>query len=135
MGVRLDIFNRSWATKGVAVFLLAFETIFLNVIVPGHTRGAVTLTGKSELTSLGDLGCPLCARSDDPSRQKKPSKQDQSECAICHLAVRMFTAPPVDFRLGEIGLLELIPPPAADAMPVVAALPIPFSRGPPLISI
>ena len=135
MGVRLDIFNRSWARKSVAVFLLAFETIFLNVIVPGHTRGAVTLTGKSEIASLGDLGCPLCARSDDSSKQKKPSEQDRSQCAICQLALQMFTAPPVDFRLGEIGLLELIPPPAADVAPMVAALPIPFSRGPPVISV
>jgi hypothetical protein len=135
MRMRRNIFGRRWVTKGVSVFLLVFEAIFLNVIVPGHTRGAITLTGKIDCRSLADLGCPCCARDENHSKQKGPSRQDRSECAICHLAVRMFTAVPVDFRLGELGLLELIPPPAPEATPVVATLSVHYCRGPPAISI
>ncbi len=33
-------------TRLTAVFLLVYEALFLNVVLPGHTRGAITLDGR-----------------------------------------------------------------------------------------
>jgi hypothetical protein len=113
----------------VCAFLLGFQAFFLNVVIPGHTRGVITLSGKSGVCSAADLGCPFCRHSGGP--QKSPTSKNPSDCAICHLALRITTNPPIDFHLDDLGLLELavIPPRPA---PIVATIVlVHFSRGPP----
>jgi hypothetical protein len=135
MTVGRNIFAYRRLSKSVSIFLLLFQTIFLSVIVPGHARGVITLSGKIASVSLADFGCPLCREGHKNDPKKAPSQQDRSECAICHLAIRITTSPPVDFRLGELTLLEVVDPPAAEAVPVNVAVSTQFCRGPPAVSI
>lgn len=130
-----NIFAWRRLNKSVAAFLLVFQTIFLNVVVPGHTRGAITTSGKVTIASLADLGCPFCPQPIKNDSKKSPSSQDRSNCAICQLAVRMTHAPVIDFRLGELGLLEVVPPPAPQIAPVCIVVPVQYCRGPPAVSI
>jgi hypothetical protein len=123
------IFGRLCASRVFCAFLLAYQFLFLNVVLPGHTRGAITLSGKSSVHSLADLGCPFCARSNDS--KKSPTRQDQSDCAICHLALRITLELPVDLRLTDLGLLYIARP-CATATPFAAAvISLPLCRGPP----
>jgi hypothetical protein len=135
MRLTVGTFDRRPITRWVAVFLLAVEAIFLNLIVPGHTRGVITLSGKCSCNGLADLGCPLCAHrvSDDP--KKAPTSQDRCDCAICHLAVCMMSTPPVDLGLGELGLLKLISPPASEEITIAAMVRTYDGRGPPPASL
>jgi hypothetical protein len=135
MSVGRNIFARRWPNKLVSAFLLVFQALFLNVIVPGHTRGVITLSGKNSLASMADLGCPFCSGPLKNDPKKAPSRQDQSECAICHLAVRLTIAPVIDFRLGELGLLEIIPPPMPEQAPACVVVSVQYCRGPPAISV
>jgi hypothetical protein len=117
------------ASKLICAFLLAYQFLFLNVVLPGHTRGVITLTGKSASCSLGDLGCPFCGHSGDT--KKSPTHQDQSDCAICHLALRIVSEAPVDLRLTDLGLL-CVAPDWRPQIPVLATpVSLPFCRGPP----
>jgi len=123
------IFGRLRISKLFCAFLLAYQCFFLNVVLPGHTRGAVTLSGKSSVCSLGDLGCPFCGHPGDP--RKAPTRRDQSDCAICHLALRLTIELPVDLRLTDLGLLYVAPPCAARTPFLATIVSLPLCRGPP----
>jgi hypothetical protein len=129
MARRSHIFGQLRASKFFCAFLLAYQCLFLNVVLPGHTRGAITLSGKSSVCSLGDLGCPFCGHSNDP--KKSPTRQDQSDCAICHLALRITFELPVDLRLTDLGLLYLTSPLAARTPFLATIVSLPPCRGPP----
>jgi hypothetical protein len=104
------IFARRSASRLACAFLLVYQFVFLNIVLPGHTRGAITLSGKSSVASLANLGCPFCARPNHP--KKSPTRQDQSDCAICHLAARISPPLVIDFTPPRLGLAEILDPPA-----------------------
>jgi hypothetical protein len=79
---------------------LAYQTFFLNVVVPGHTRGAITLTGQASMQRL--KGC--CCDSKPGDSKDAPTPKDRQNCAICNLAAHYTLPPVVDFRLSELGL-------------------------------
>jgi hypothetical protein len=114
--------------KLIAILLLAFQAFFLNVVVPGHVRGAVTLSGNRS-ASLSELGCPFCASSH--THQKSPTPANPSDCEICYIAVGLMLPPPVDFDLVKLGVISLAPvqPPAVVVISSQVR-PIP-SRAPP----
>jgi hypothetical protein len=124
------IFRKLRASRAACALLLAFQCFFLNVVLPGHTRGAITLSGKSLVCSMGDLGCPFCGHS-DPAK-KSPTRQDQSDCAICHLAMRIATEAPVDFHITDLGLLYIAPPSEIQTPVLAAIVSLPLCRGPPV---
>ena len=92
--------RRDW----VNLFLLIFTTVFLNVVVPGHARGAVTMEG------------PVrgCESRDGAPAETKPS------CAVCVVAARYLpmavavVEPPV---LALCTSLPVSPVVATDAAP------------------
>jgi hypothetical protein len=114
MNVGGNIFACGPLNKCISVFLLVFEAAFLNVVVPGHTRGVITLSGKSSAAGMADLGCPFCSRRSGNDPKKAPDQKDQSECAICHIAA-MLTLPPV---------VDLVPPPLCLAFVIEAPAPM-----------
>jgi hypothetical protein len=126
-----NIFGWRRLNKSVAIFLLVFQSVFLNIIVPGHTRGVITLSGKVTVGSIADLGCPFCPQPIRKDPKKAPTSQDRAQCAICQLAIRITHAPVIDFRLGELGLLEVVPPSVREAAPVCMVILVPHCRGPP----
>lgn len=90
--------------------LIFFQFFFVNVFVPGHTRGAVTIDGKRE--------APCCERMARAERMRagkagtgkgsesdSPTSKDRQCCAVCYL-VSHYT--PVEPMVFDVGVMELI---------------------------
>ena len=98
--------------RAARILLIAFQVLFLNVVLPGHTRGVVTMSGRSA-SAAAESGCCHGKHGGDSG---KPSEKDKSECAVCFFAARVTPPPVVDLNLTRLGLVEVI----AAARPVVA---------------
>ena len=114
------------------ILLLVFQAFWLNVVLPGHTRGVVTLAGANGGSCHvrgGDRCCPTSKSSDNDqeSREKRASR-----CAICFFAVRLTAPPPVDLTPPALELLERAPAPRAESVEFIAPRPAYFGRAPPL---
>jgi hypothetical protein len=118
-------------SRAFRIALLAFQAIWLNAIVPGHTRGVVTLGGATCHTStVAQHGCcPSKASSKQPAVPTKPSAQ----CAVCHFAARITPPPVIDLRPPPLALtsqrVEIIPR-SADSADLPPAY---YGRGPPVV--
>jgi hypothetical protein len=91
------------------VFLL-YQAFFLNVFVPGHTRGIVQLPGSH-------MVMPCCCGMGAGDSKKSPTdkdKQNRAEnCAICAFAARLTIPPTIDLTLPpleKLGLIEQLSP-------------------------
>jgi hypothetical protein len=131
---------RSWVIRVTSVFLLAFQAFFLNIVVPGHTRGVITLTGRSDAGGAGAAsmsGSSCChteaRKAPEDSSRKAPTPKDRAECAVCHIAARVTTATTIDLRLTELGLLEVLPLPPPQLADSVDQIPTYLGRAPPAV--
>src|SRR5205823_4516041 len=101
------------------IALLIFQAVWLNVIVPGHTRGSVALPGSAPYacadSPIAHRCCHAPAPKDDP-----PSPGNRGKCAICFFAARLSTPPAIDATLAALGLSPVAPLPAP-AVPHCAA--------------
>jgi hypothetical protein len=88
--------------RAARILLIAFQVLFLNVVLPGHTRGVITLSGKS---SSAGAACCHSKHGDSPA---KPSERDKAECAVCFFAARVTPPPVVDLGLTRLGLAEVM---------------------------
>ena len=111
------------------IALLIFQALWLNVILPGHTRGIITLPG-----SRADAASSACcanskAKHDGPA---KPTPRPAA-CAVCFFAARLTLPDVVDLSPPALGLLETLDIPLTEQLPHAPSL-IPFNgRGPPLV--
>jgi hypothetical protein len=109
------------------ISLLLFQAIWLNVIIPGHTRGAITLpsspTASTSCCSHGDT-----TKNSDPA---KPTK-DPSRCAICFFAARISLPDTIDLTPPPLALVAILNTPTVESSDF-ATPPAPFhGRAPPL---
>ena len=106
--------------------LLLYQFAFLNLFLPGHTRGAITLD-----PARGCAACCCGQPADSRPRDRQPTESDRHSCAVCHFAARVVPPPTVDLRPPHLGLLHLLPtpPPAVVVLPDV--IPTYLGRGPP----
>src|SRR4051812_19620578 len=96
------------------ILLVIFETFFLNVVVPAHTRGVVTVPGTAPAPaciSYRSTGCcPSHQSAADGGRgEKTPSPEQQSRCAICFFAASLSTPPAFADVLDSHGLCDVAP--------------------------
>src|SRR6476620_6733949 len=80
------------------ILLLVFEAFFLNVVVPVHTRGVVTVPGTGPDGARAPYtGAGCCAAHRSPGgngdRNDAPSPDRQSRCAVCFFAATLSTPP------------------------------------------
>jgi hypothetical protein len=114
------------------LLFIAFQAIWLNIIIPGHTRGAMPMIGsacddvacQSAPTQTTHAACEHCKIPNAPAKNHG--------CAICAFAATLATPPPFDLSLPPLALLRSIE--NARAQPLVAReVLIPFfSCGPPI---
>jgi len=110
--------------QSTVLALLLYEAMFLNVLVPIHTRGAITLDGKSVRSCCA-------AHESQKSSQRTPTQKDRENCAICNFAARLSTPPVICWTPPKLGLIQLLPfPPPVVATSTTPHLPY-LSRGPP----
>src|SRR4051812_27410049 len=99
------------------VALLIFQALWLNVILPGHTRGIITLPG----AACADSGSGCCAKAKS-SEQETPAKPNRraAACAVCFFAARLSTPDVVDLSPPPLGLIAVVDVPATELIPFTA---------------
>src|SRR4051794_40481762 len=92
--------------------LLLFQAIWLNVIVPGHTRGVVALPGADcQACDAAAASLPTrascCDSSPTRSQRQTPNPSGRaSRCAVCAFAARLTVPPVIDLTPPALGFLE-----------------------------
>jgi hypothetical protein len=113
--------------------LLLQQAFFLNVLVPGHTRGQITLDGKHEADSVGCAACCCCKQPAVPAKNPAgPSQKDRDQCAICQFVAGLTSVPVVRLTLPELGLLDLLPVPPPAVVVSLDLFPTYQACGPPV---
>src|SRR4051794_7235672 len=111
--------------------LLIFQSLWLNVIVPGHTRGVITLPGWS---SRADHSC--CSTHGERSRSDEKSPQPDgraAHCAICFFAARLTLPQTIDLTPAPLELLETREVPRLATRGDASFPPVYFGRAPPIV--
>jgi hypothetical protein len=122
--------------RAINFFLLVFQTIFLNVIVPGHERGVVQLPGSACEQCCGcdqPATKSCCAGRGDPSKHA-PKPDRASHCAICSFAAHLCVPPVFRLTLEPLGLAEILSPAAPLVAPSIPARLPERSRAPPVFA-
>jgi hypothetical protein len=120
------------------IALIAFQAAWLNVVLPGHTRGIITVPGyrpaaaaschEQTARSVGCCGAPQRpdGSGDDDRRER------ERHCAVCHFAAKLTPPPVIDATLAPLARLPLtadLPPQHVHVPPCL----LPFDgRGPPV---
>ncbi|MDB5171258.1 MAG: hypothetical protein JWN51_31 [Phycisphaerales bacterium] len=112
-------------SRALRLAILAFQALWLNIIVPGHTRGAVQLPG-SDCAACGvtpdtPQGRSCCHAKQGAAPNTKPVPapapvDPASHCAICHFAALLSPAIAVDCTHPPLSFVAVTPTqPAYDA--------------------
>jgi hypothetical protein len=112
----------------LTIALVVFQAAWLNVMVPGHSRGAVVVPGWDRVAQAPSLHgcCPT-----GPTRDNTPTPGDRAHCAVCFFVAQLSTPPAIDLTPPPLALVEALPPECVQIVHV-AATPLPFDgRGPP----
>jgi hypothetical protein len=120
-------------SRFILFFLLIYQALFLNVLLPGHTRGAITIDGKHTTDACP---CCCCCGGDKAATANPdfgmPSKRDREHCAFCEFAVGLISIPIVKFTLPEFGLLDVLPIAPPRVVISLDRISTYFACGPPL---
>jgi hypothetical protein len=100
------------SARALRILFVAFQAVWLNVIVPGHTRGIVTLGGGPSCESGGMAAHSCCPAKRDGPHPGSPTPAQQGWCAVCAFAARVTTPPTIDLRPPALELLCVAPVPA-----------------------
>jgi hypothetical protein len=120
--------------------LIVFQALWLNVIVPGHTRGIVTLPG-TECGSAHEGQESCCAEQPRPACHADGGRQDSehpyrrpdaSHCAICSFSARLSTPPVIDLRLTDFKRLQIVVPCVVAEVTEIDLFATYFGRAPPV---
>jgi hypothetical protein len=114
------------------IALLVFQALWLNVIVPGHRRGMVSLPGEAPLPCHAVAAKPCCGSSHPASHDKPDHAGDPAlHCGICYFAARVTPTPPIHLAPEPLRLLEVLRPEPTPARTTVAFIPSYDGRAPP----
>ncbi|HSI32139.1 MAG: hypothetical protein ACAI43_23350 [Phycisphaerae bacterium] len=118
--------------RRAAIFaFVLYQAFWLNAVVPGHTRGLVTVgcaSCDSPVAHAGAEGqgaschaakpksrcCPkeraaaLGEKQAGKDSENKPTSGDRARCAVCFFAAGLTVAPPVDPELERGGLVAVL---------------------------
>lgn len=104
-------------SRALRIAILLFQASWLNVVVPGHTRGCVALPGESCPACgqrAGDAGSSCCDMPDgQPAASHShptPRHDPARHCAICYFAARLSLPVVFDFTHPPLGLSGVVAP-------------------------
>jgi hypothetical protein len=125
--------------RAALISLLVFQALWLNVILPGHTRGAVTLAGFEEQSSCHETRGGGCCSHSGGSPQNFPPDDDQNSnngnraahCAICFFAARLTVPVTIDLTPAPLELAFVQPPPVVSGLVSRGVVPTYLGRAPP----
>ena len=120
---------------------ILLQVVWLNVVLPGHTRGVITLPGTECADSHGIAAAQqqqsdahaCCHGAAKPTRNdRSPTPRQRAACAVCFFAAHMAPAAPVVCDLLPLGLLEQLELPAQPAAVSIQRPLTCLERGPPI---
>ena len=113
--------------RPLRISILFVQVVWLNAVLPGHTRGQVVMPG-GESAAVART-CQNPAR---PCHSKDPSSPERkARCAVCFFAIRMVSVPVLVLKAPEMALLATLAVPEV-LTPADAVDPLPErDRGPP----
>jgi len=85
------------------LILALYVFVWFNVVVPGHTRGIVTVPG-SEPNAKSVQTDSCCSTGKTPTKDGKPTPDQQKRCGVCFVAAT-YTVPVI--HRFFVDLLEL----------------------------
>ncbi len=127
-------------SRALRIAILLFQAMWLNVIVPGHTRGVVALPGEqcsNCQSALALIRAPFCCAArqgvgrETPHRSVPPSRDPAQHCAICHFAARLSLPIAVDLTLPPLAFAGFVPQQRAEHVAHICFRATYDSRGPP----
>jgi|SRR4051794_18820192 hypothetical protein len=120
--------------RRLAIFALIIQQFcWLNLVLPGHTRGRYTVGCESTAADAHSGGC--CATRHAPGdRSTPPTPGDRAHCAVCFVALGTCAAPPVLCAPPPPAPLRMIDVPAPLAAPSVDLPPVYYGRAPPVVA-
>lgn len=103
--------------RRAGIFLLvAFQFLWLNIVIPGHTRGMIVMAGvqsSSEAHSCCDMDDMPAPSGKQPAT---PSKDRAANCAICAFAAHLSVPPVIDLAPRPSDLLCRLPDPRVQSI-------------------
>jgi hypothetical protein len=115
--------------RAAIIAFTVFELIWLNVIIPGHTRGSVTMPCCSCETHTSADSCPMCAAK--KAGPRTPTPADREHCALCFFAAHLSIPPTIDLSAPKLRFLNYVRPEVAMHL-IAREVLVPFDgRGPP----
>ena len=117
--------------RAAILALVIFEALWLNVIIPGHRRGCVTMPCCSCSEASGAPACPLCAAAGKGSKHS-PTPADRQNCALCFFAAHLSIPPTLDLSAPKLRFLNYVRPELAQHL-ISREVLVPFDAcGPPV---
>lgn len=109
---------------------ILLQCLWLNVVVPGHTRGAMAMPGSKSVgvTVQASEGCCGAKRT-----KSQGTPVDLGRCAVCHYAVGLTLPPVFSFDHRPAGLVGVAPVIQAELPFVALVTTTLFGRGPPVM--
>ena len=127
-------------SRAALIAFIAWQALWLNVVLPGHTRGAITLPGAAD-RSGADVSCDAeaahaccsapASRDDAGDGPRVPTPGERARCAICYFATGLSIPPAVELAPTPLGTIALLPVPAPDLAPASDFPPTYRGRAPP----
>jgi len=123
--------------RAMRIAVLLFEVVWLNIIVPGHTRGIVVFhpgPGSSDVcpACAAAGACPFCSSNVPSGSSKNPTPADRANCAICQFMAHLSLPPVYDHRPAALKPLELLPLPQPQSRESLVLIDRDHCRGPPV---
>lgn len=117
--------------RAIKFALLLFQAMWLLLVLPGHTRGAISWTRLSGGSEPDSHSC--CDADDDApaTPDGEPTREQKKNCAVCYYAAGLTPVPMLDIFVLDSGLLEIIPVLAAPTQPEQAHRLTYYACGPP----
>jgi hypothetical protein len=98
---------RPWLGDLGRWWLILAQALFLIVIVPGHTRGMIRLSGKAPPGGHALMFDSCCAPSQPVTNGGKTQPMDRSDCAICAIAVALTAAIVLVLLMDFLGVARI----------------------------
>lgn len=111
------------------ISLLVFQVVWLNAVLPGHTRGVIALGGAQSCHEAKATRC--CPGKKEKAPAPKPEKS--AKCAVCVHAARMTPPPVIDLTPPPLELAGTEQWPAPAVCECEPFPPAYFGRAPPLV--
>jgi hypothetical protein len=116
------------------IALVLHLAVWLNVVIPGHTRGRYTVPGsKSSADPATSACCAQRSAARPADGNDQPTPDQRARCAICYFALGLSTPPPIDWEPAPLAALKTLPVPATASIDSLSFRHTYFGRAPPTV--